>query len=137
MASDGTRVFVLGGISSAIAQTDALIHVLDISTYFIFDMSFGQPSSLKTQSTSRTRILTPALSSLVRRPLSHPRDPQPKSNHNTRRPLHRMLARHTVPLLFQKLPRRNRVALPPRISRASETTAETPFRMTCHRTPRV
>jgi hypothetical protein len=50
MASDGTRIFVLGGKSSAIAQGDeaAVIHVLDAGTYFHFVVSFGQPPSLKT-----------------------------------------------------------------------------------------
>jgi hypothetical protein len=42
MASEGTLVFVLGGVSPAIAQGDetALIHVLDRSTYFLFVISF-------------------------------------------------------------------------------------------------
>ncbi len=38
MASDGTRVFVLGGVLSADAQADETkrIHVLDTSMYFLF-----------------------------------------------------------------------------------------------------
>ena len=49
MASDGRRVFVLGGALSADAQENEakLIHVLDTSMYFLFIISFGQPSSLK------------------------------------------------------------------------------------------
>src|ERR1700678_3466123 len=69
MASDGTRVFVLGGKLSPGAQVDEakLIHVLDTSMSFLFVISFGQPSSLK-QSSSFTRNPTPTLSSIVRRP---------------------------------------------------------------------
>jgi hypothetical protein len=53
MASDGTRVFVLGGWSLEIAQEDetALIHVIDTSTYYLFVILFGRPSYLKAQST--------------------------------------------------------------------------------------
>ena len=38
MASEGTLVFVLGGVSTTIAHEDetALIHVLDTSTYSLF-----------------------------------------------------------------------------------------------------
>ena len=46
MASDGTRVFVLGGsLSSTEAVTDetAHIHVLDTSMYFLLVISFGRP----------------------------------------------------------------------------------------------
>jgi hypothetical protein len=35
MASDGTRIFVLGGKSSTMDES-ALIHVFDTSMYFIF-----------------------------------------------------------------------------------------------------
>jgi hypothetical protein len=68
MASDGTRVFILGGISSLGAQVDeiTITHVFDTSTYLLFVISFEQPPSLKTQSTSRTRNPTPPLSILVR-----------------------------------------------------------------------
>jgi hypothetical protein len=139
MASDGTRVFVLGGISSAITRgyKTAFIHVLDTSTDFLFVISFGQPPSLKTQSTSSTRIPTPTLSNLVRRPPnsrgSHSRVPRPRNNRNTRRPLRRMLTRHLVLPLSKTLPPENWLAPPPRRLLASET----PVRMVCHRNPRV
>ncbi len=43
MASDGTRVFVLGGALSLTAQVDEdkPIHVLDTSMCFRFVISFG------------------------------------------------------------------------------------------------
>jgi hypothetical protein len=52
MASDGRRVFVLGGDLSPNAQVDEakLIHVLDTSKYFFFVIPFGHPSSLKQSS---------------------------------------------------------------------------------------
>jgi hypothetical protein len=58
MVSDGTRVFILAGISSLGAQVDEITrtHVFGTSTYFVFVISFGQPPSLKTQSTSRTTL---------------------------------------------------------------------------------
>jgi hypothetical protein len=142
MASDGTRVFVLGGISSAIAQGDenhetALIHVLDTSTYFVFVISFGQPQSLKTQSAESTRIPILTMSSLVRRTTNshgiHPQVPQPGSNPNTRRPLYRMLTRHTVLLVSKELLPKTWVAPPPRRLLVNEF----PVRMACHRNPRV
>jgi hypothetical protein len=83
MASDGTRVFVLGGVSLGFGQGDstALIHVMDTSTYYLFVISFGQPSYLEAQSTPSIQIPIPTMSSLVRRPLdwrrSHPRGPPP------------------------------------------------------------
>ncbi len=46
MASDGTRVFVLGGsLSSADTGADETehIHVLDTSMYFFRVLSFGRP----------------------------------------------------------------------------------------------
>ena len=44
MACDGTRVFVLGGVSSPDAREDEaeLVHVLDTSMYFPFVILFGQ-----------------------------------------------------------------------------------------------
>ncbi len=56
MASDGTRVFVLGGMLSTGALVDKAkpIHVLDTSMYILFVTSFGQPSILKIQSASIT-----------------------------------------------------------------------------------
>jgi len=49
MASDGTRVFLVGGWPKG-AQADeiSLIHVLDTSTYFPFVISFGLPPRLRT-----------------------------------------------------------------------------------------
>jgi hypothetical protein len=56
MASDGTRVFVLGGYSPD-ARVDelSLIHVFDTSMYFRSVISSGHPSILRTQRTSSTR----------------------------------------------------------------------------------
>jgi hypothetical protein len=70
MASDGTRVFVLGGELSEIVQGDetALIHVMDTSTLRLV-ISFGQPPDLKMQSTPSIQITIPKMSSLVRRSL--------------------------------------------------------------------
>jgi hypothetical protein len=67
-ASDGRRVFVLGGELSPGVEVDEAkpIHILDTSMYFPFVVLFGQPSSLK-QSTSFTRSPTLTLSSIVRR----------------------------------------------------------------------
>ena len=55
MASDGRRVFLLGGELSPGARVDDAkrVYVLDTSMYFPFVVSFGQPSSLK-QSSSLT-----------------------------------------------------------------------------------
>ena len=80
MASDGGRVFVLGGTLPPGAQVDEakLIHVLDTSMYFLFVILFGQRSSLK-QSSSITQ--------------------SPRVNHNTGCFLPQMLERRTVPFL--------------------------------------
>ena len=49
MASDGTRVFVLGGVSvGASADQIPFIHVFDTSMYFRFVTSSGQPPRLST-----------------------------------------------------------------------------------------
>jgi hypothetical protein len=40
MASDGSRVFVLGGQLSDITDETTFIHILDTSTYFLFVISF-------------------------------------------------------------------------------------------------
>ncbi|KAI0283616.1 hypothetical protein BGY98DRAFT_950717 [Russula aff. rugulosa BPL654] len=86
MASDGRRVFLLGGKLSPGAQVDEAkpIHVLDTGMYFLFVISFGQPSSLK-QSSSLTRNPTQTLSSIVRRPpslhRSYPRVTRLRVNH--------------------------------------------------------
>ncbi|KAI0267956.1 hypothetical protein BGY98DRAFT_374637 [Russula aff. rugulosa BPL654] len=56
MASDGTRVFVLGGYrEGARADQLSLIHVFDTSVYFRSVISSGHPSILRTQRTSSTR----------------------------------------------------------------------------------
>jgi hypothetical protein len=96
MASDGTRVFVLGGELSPGAQVDEakFIHVFDTSKYFLFVISFGQPSSLK-QSSSFARNPTPTLSSIVRGPRNFRRS-YPRVNHNTGYFPHQMLERRTV-----------------------------------------
>ena len=92
MASNGTRVFVLGGESYGIDPSDErmLVHVLDTSRYF-FGHFIWTASKFEMQSSSNTRSHTPTLSSLVRRPSnsrgSHLRFPQLRSNHNARRRL--------------------------------------------------
>jgi hypothetical protein len=105
MASHGTRVFVLGGESSAVAQVDetAMIHVLDTSMS-IFVVAFGLPSRPKVQSTSSTRNLILILLSnpVTRCPWrgSHPRASQLRSNRNS---LHRVPTLHARFLLFNKI----------------------------------
>ena len=54
MASDGTRIFVLGGISLDTQVSG--IHVFHTSMYVCFVNLSGQPSKLRTQSTSSARI---------------------------------------------------------------------------------
>jgi hypothetical protein len=110
-ASDGRRVFVLGGELSPDVQVDEakLIHVLDTSMYFRFVILFGQRSSLK-QSTSFTRNPTPTLSSIVRR--------------------QQMLERRTVLFLSNELPLKTRASQPHRRLLVSET-------LVCHRDLRV
>ena len=135
MASDGTRVFVLGGYSKG-ARVDemSLIHVFDTSMYVRFVNLSGQPSKLRTQSTSNTRIPNLMLSVLMRRPPSlrgsHPQVLRPRSNHSTRRPLHRRL---TVLPIFKTLPPLYRAALPP----CRLLTSESPVRMVSHWISRV
>ena len=127
IACDGTRVFVLGGLLTSGAEGDEtkLIHVLDTSMYFLFVISFGQPPSLKTQSTSITRNPTLALSALVRRPpnscRSRQRVPRPEDNHISRYLLRRMHKQHMVLLLFKKLPQKNWTAPPSSRLLASKT----------------
>ena len=69
MASDGTRVFVLGGYSSD-GHVDEMsrIHVFDTSMCVRFVISSGQPSKLRTQRTSSTRNPRVTLSILMRIP---------------------------------------------------------------------
>jgi hypothetical protein len=103
MASDWGRIFVFGGDLSLGTHVDEakLIHVLDTSVYFLFVISFGQPSSLK-QSSSFTRNPTPTLSGIVRRPPNLRRRypqvvTQPRVNNNTGYSLHQMLEWRTMP----------------------------------------
>jgi hypothetical protein len=119
MASDGRRVFVLGGKLSPGAQAgkDKLIHVLDPSVYFLFVISFGQSTILKTQSASITRNPTLTLSILVRRPpnscRSRQRVPRPEDNHISRYLLRRVPMHQLVLLLFKKPPQKNWTTPPP------------------------
>ena len=56
MASDGTRVFVLGGYSlDAWVDELSFIHVFDTSMYFRSVISSRHPSIFRTQRTSSTR----------------------------------------------------------------------------------
>jgi len=132
MASDGTRVFVLGGYSD-VAQSDeiSLIYVFDTSMYFRSVISFGQPPRLRTQSTSSTRIQSVTLSILMRRPRnlggSHPQVPRPRSNHNTQNP------RPTVLPVCKTLPPLYRATLPP----CKLLTSGTAVRMVGHWNSRV
>ncbi|KAF8499888.1 hypothetical protein F5888DRAFT_1921693 [Russula emetica] len=126
MACDGTRVFVLGGQLSPGEQVDEakLIHVLDTSMYFLFVISFGQPSSLK-QTSSFTRNPTPTLSSIARRPPNlrrrYPRITRPRVKHNTGYSLHQMLEWRTVLFLPKQLPLKTWAAPPHRRLLVSET----------------
>ncbi|KAN0116220.1 hypothetical protein V8E52_006045 [Russula decolorans] len=137
LASDGRRVFVLGGELSLLDE-DKLIHVLDTSTYFLFVISFAQPSSLK-QSYSFTRNPTPILSSIVRRPTnlrrSYPRVTRPTVNRNIRHSHHRtrMSTQNIVLLLFEKLPPEDWTTPP----LCGLLTIEPPVRMTSHRYSRA
>jgi len=135
MASDGTRVFVLGGFSKG-ARVDelSLIHVFDTSMYVRFVNLSGQPSKLRTQRTSSTRIPSLTLSIPMRRSPnlygSHPQVPRPRSNLSTRNPHHRgpavLPVCKTLPLLY-------RAALPP----CRSLTSKTPVRMVGHWNSRV
>jgi hypothetical protein len=135
MASDGTSVFVLGGYSKG-AQSDelSLVHVFNTSMYFRSVNLSGQPSKLRTQSTSSSRNPRPTLSILMRRPPHlrgrHPQVPRPRSNHSTRNPLYRM---PTVFPVWITLPPLYRAALPP----CRLLTSETPVRMVGHWSSRV
>ena len=106
MASDGTRVFVLGGYSKD-ARVDemSLIHVFDTSMYIHFVNLSGQPYKLRTQRTSSTQIPSVTLSILTRRPPnlrgSRLQVARPRSNRSTRHLLHR---RSTMLPIFKMLP---------------------------------
>jgi len=112
MASDGTRVFVLGG-RSKVARTDDLshIHFFDTSMYAYFIILSGQPSKFRTQVISSTLNTSVVLSIPMRRPPnlrgSRPQVP-PWSNHRARSPLHR---KPTVVPVCKTLPPLYQVAL--------------------------
>ena len=126
MASYGTRVFVLGGYSEGAGSDEiSLIHDFDTSTCFRSVVSSGQPSKLRTQNTSNTRIPSVTLPFPMRGLPNlrgdHPQFPRPKRSHGTRGPLHqRRLVCKTLPLY--------RVALPP----CRLLTSKTPVRMIGH-----
>jgi hypothetical protein len=127
MASDGTRVFVLGGFSKGAGSDEVpLIHGFDTSMYFRSVISSGQPPRLRTQSTLSTRNPSVTRSILMRRPPnmngSHPQVPRPRSNHSTGNPLYR---RPRVLPVCKTLPPLIRAVLP--------FTSETPVRMIVHR----
>src|SRR6267154_2936027 len=87
MASDGTRVFILGGsLEGAQSYEKSIVHVFDTSMYFLSVVSSGQPLTLITQRTSSTRNPSVTLSILMRRP---PQVLRHRSNHSTRKRLHR------------------------------------------------
>jgi hypothetical protein len=137
MASDGTRVFVLGGLSRGAGSEDISlipIHVFDTSMYFRSVISSGQPPRLRTQRTSSTRNPSVTLSILMRRPPnlggSHSQVLRPRSNHSTRNSPHR---RPTVLPVCKTLPPLYRATLPP----CRLFTNETPVRMVGHWNPRV
>ena len=130
MASEGTRVFLLGGYSSdALEDEVSLVHVFDTSTYFCFVNLSGRPSKLRTQRISSTRNPSVTLSILMRRLPnlrgSHPQVSRPRGNHSTRNPLHRMPAMLPV---CQELPPLYRAALPP----CGLLTSESPVQMVDH-----
>jgi hypothetical protein len=134
MASDGTRVFLLGGNSKG-ARADEIssIHVFDTSMYFPLVISSGRPPRLRTQRTSSTRNPSVTLSIPMKRLHnlrgSHPQVSRPRSNHSTGNPLHR---RPTVFPLFKTLPPLYWAALPRRL-----LTSETPVRMVGYLNPLV
>ena len=129
MASDGTRVFVLGGYSrGALSDEMSLIHVFDTSVYFPLLISSGQPPRLRIQSTSSTQNSNLMLSIPMRRPpnlrRNHPQAPRPRNNHRTRNSLPR------IPMVLsvcKVLPPLYRAALPPRL-----LTSKTPVQVIRH-----
>jgi hypothetical protein len=89
VASDGTRVFVLGELSTVSERADETtpIHVVDTSTYFRFCHFIWTASKFQTGHIVYPKP-DPTLSSNVGRPTnscpSHPRVSWPRSNHNAR-----------------------------------------------------
>jgi hypothetical protein len=135
MASDGTRVFVIGGyMEGARSDEICLIHVFDTRMYFRSVISSGQPPRFRTQNTSSTRNPSVTLSILMKRPDNlrgrHLQVPRPRSNHNTRNPPHR---RPTVPPVCKTLSPLYRATLPP----YRLLTSETPVGMVGHWNARV
>src|SRR6267154_638458 len=117
MASDGTRVFVLGGrLDGAQPDEVSLVHVFDTSMSFLSVVSSGQPPRLRTQRTSSTRNPSVTLSILMRR---SPQALRARSNHSTRKRLHR---RPTVLPVCKTLPSLYWAALPPRRLHLSRKT---------------
>jgi hypothetical protein len=127
MASEGTRVFVLGGYSVG-ARSDkiSLVHVFDTSMYPCSVISSGQPRRLRTQSTSSTRIQSLRSSIVIKRQPnlrgSHLQVPRPENNHSTRNHLH---WRPTVLPICKTLPPLYRAAPPPSRLLTSETPVRT------------
>jgi hypothetical protein len=137
MASDGTRVFVLGGYSKgARADEISLIHVFDTSMYVHFVNLSRQPSKLRIQRRLSTRILSVTLSAPLRRPPnsrgSHPEVPGPRSSHNTWIPCYQ---RPMVLPVCKTLPPLYRTA-PPQAPRRLLMN-QTPVRMVGHWNPRM
>ena len=136
MASDGTRVFVLGGRSKGVRSDEiSLIHVFDTSMYSRSVISPGQPPKSRTQSTSSTQNPSVTLSTLMRRPpnwcRSHTQIPLPRSNHSTRNPPHPRPA--VLPVCTERYPRYIRPPCPP----CRLLSSETPVRMVGHWNSRV
>src|SRR6267154_4759100 len=130
MASDGTRIFVLGGYLQGTQSNDnSFVHVFDTSMSFRSVVSSGQPPTLRTQGTSCTRNPSVTLSILMRRPPnlrgSHPQVLRPRSNHISRKRLHR---RPTVLPVCKTLPSLYRAAMSP----CRLLMSETPVQMIGH-----
>jgi hypothetical protein len=108
MASDGTRVFVLGGYLAGSRVYD--IHVFDTGMYCRSIISSGQPPRLGTQSTSKFQTPSPALSTLTRGPPNLSGSQVPRPSHNPRHLLH---WRPTALPVCKQLTLLYRAALPP------------------------
>ena len=130
MASDGTRIFVLGGYSKgALADDISLIHVFDTSMYYVMVISSGRNPILRKQSTSSILLSSIPMRRSLNLHGSHPQVHQPRCNHSTRHPLHRKLALFHL----KTLPPSYRAALP----RRKSLTSEIPVRRFSHCNPRV